>query len=139
MGKNSDADLQNALATFGGLKPKQKEPTGNHSTNPEPGSVAADHEIGTTRSRGTVCWLITPTRSPRSALFSVSFLGEGSPTKIDNKKKTVGTFILTSPLKNLVALQISSGCAAGRKFRVEDLPQCFSPRVPFKREARAES
>ena len=37
-------------------------------------------------------------RSPRSALLS-PFLGEGSPTKIDYRKK--GTLILTSLLEDL--------------------------------------
>ena len=39
----------------------------------------------------------TTTRSPSSALLP--FLGEGSPTKIDYRKK--GTLILTSPLEDL--------------------------------------
>ena len=40
---------------------------------------------------------------PCSALLS-PFLGEGSPTKIEYRKKS-GTLILTSPLEDLVARQ----------------------------------
>ena len=42
------------------------------------------------------CVLGPPARCP----FTVSFLGEGSPTTIDYRKK--GTLILNSPLEDLV-------------------------------------
>ena len=47
-------------------------------------------------------------------MLSYSFLGEGSPTKIDYRKK--GTLILTSLLEDLVKRQPSSSARVARRF-----------------------
>ena len=52
------------------------------------------------------------TRSPSSALLPFLFLGEGSPTKIDYRKKS-GALILTSPLKTQLRKAAAEGFAAG--------------------------
>ena len=43
----------------------------------------------------------TTSRSPSSALSLPTFFGEGSPTKMDYRKRKSGTLILSSPLADL--------------------------------------